>query len=59
MPDMDFAEWCDELNRLSKEVGWMGDLIEQTGEDCWREYYEDGVSPKDALNEEISYGGEG
>jgi hypothetical protein len=34
-------------------MGGGADYIRQTGEDCWREMYDDGMSPSEAADEEV------
>ncbi len=51
---MDFENWKTELTaELGRVFATDGaDYIRQTGEDCWREMFEDGLSPADAAREE-------
>lgn len=46
----EFTDWFQELNRLSMEL--FG-LSYSTAED-WQDYFDDGYSPKDALNEDFN-----
>lgn len=51
---MIFEQW--KLH-LAVELGRVFDMdgakyIEQTGDDCWREMFDDGLSPADAASEE-------
>lgn len=50
-----WEEWRDELNRLYRaEYGWEAERLptECTGEDCWREYFASGMTPREAIEEE-------
>lgn len=51
---MNFEEWKKELAAaLGKTFGMDGEeYIRQTGDDCWREMFDDGLSPTDAASEE-------
>ncbi|MFC3127231.1 hypothetical protein ACFOD4_19355 [Pseudoroseomonas globiformis] len=47
---MTFPEWLAALNAEAAARGYQGKpLVEQTGEECWREAYEDGEMPAQAL----------
>lgn len=55
----DFSDWLKVLKRLIKEdmMNWAGqvepyDYVAQTGEECWKEMYDDGLSPAEAWQEE-------
>ena len=59
-----FEEWCKALDEHHEHLrqtedgfeGYgAGSLIEQTGAECWRSYYDDDFSPEDALSEDRSY----
>ena len=53
---MSFNEWLAALDEEAKRRGYEGASITQdSGEECWRGYYEDGYSPKDAMDEEATY----
>lgn len=53
---IDFNTWCGELNRLSvEEYGFAIPYIEQTGTECWKESYDFGHSPDDAIHDSLSY----
>lgn len=56
---MTFEQWKAQLAiELSKTFDWEGgkvdgeQYIKDTGDDCWREAFEDGLSPADAASEE-------
>lgn len=51
---MDWDQWKIELAReLSRTFDMDGsEYIRQTGEECWREMFDDGLSPADAASEE-------
>lgn len=51
---MNFDQWKFEL---AAELGRIFDMdgagyIKRTGEECWREMFDDGLSPSDAASEE-------
>lgn len=53
---MTFPQWLAALDQEAKRRGYEGESITQeTGEECWRSYYDDGCSPKDAMDEEATY----
>jgi hypothetical protein len=57
-PSLSFEEWLRELDAEYEKRG--GDqtgksLVAQSGRECWRDYYDDGYSPADALSEDWSY----
>ena len=54
----DFEAWLIELDaeyefRNGDQTGRP--LVEQTGEECWRDYYDDGYTPAAALIEDFSH----
>jgi len=51
-----FNAWCDEVDRIANERGY-GDkqVTVSTGRECWRDAFNDGVSPEEALDEQESY----
>ncbi len=56
---MTFEQWKDQLAiELSKTFDLEGgkvdgeQYIKDTGDDCWREMFEDGLTPADAATEE-------
>lgn len=54
--DEKFAAFLAEIDRLAVKDGAMGDgesYVEQTGEDCWREMYDDDLTAEDAWGEEV------
>jgi hypothetical protein len=52
-----FEEWCACLCAIAaKDQNRYGpNPIESCGEDCWRDYYDDGYSPEDAWWEDGTY----
>jgi hypothetical protein len=47
-------EWWTELKALAASpINW--DFVGDGNEACWREYFNDGNSPAEALEEDISY----
>lgn len=58
MGEMKFADWIAELNRLAVErrlATTARPLTADTGTDCWRLLWEDGLTPDEALEEEGNY----
>ena len=51
-----FDEWLVELDALCEKYGGGKGMVEQTGRECWRTYYDDDYSPDDALREDWSNG---
>lgn len=52
---MEFIEWCKKLNDVSvKNNDGFENLVEETGEDAWYDYWEMGYSPEEAYFEELS-----
>lgn len=53
---MNFEEWKIELEaELSRVFAMDGaEYVRQTGEECWREMFNEGLSPKEAVSEEAS-----
>lgn len=50
---MDFETWKAELKRLAvSEHGYDEECFNTFDWDSWKEYYDDGFTPKDALMEE-------
>jgi hypothetical protein len=58
-PTMTWEAWKAELERLAQEVCpdayTRGGPIVECGEECWRESYDNGDEPADALADEMSY----
>jgi len=58
-----FEEWITALELVMDDWGakndgrpyGSGSLAETTGLDCWRGYYNDGYSPRDAFSEDQTY----
>ena len=55
--DMSWEDWKAELDRLAIAGDIYGPegAIEACGEESWRDYFEDGYSPQEALDEDIDY----
>jgi hypothetical protein len=47
-----FEQWCKELSRIAFLMGYTYDLVENTGPDCWRDYFNEDSTPADALAED-------
>lgn len=61
---MTFEEWCKALDAHHEDLrkteegfeGYgPGSVIDKTGAECWRTYFDDDFSPRDALSEDRSY----
>ena len=50
-----FDQWSTELAAALTQAFDMdgAEYIRQTGEECWREMFNDGLSPADAVSEEV------
>lgn len=51
---MTFDEWLTALAVEFERIGWGISYVERTGAECWREMYDDGLTPVDAVSEEMS-----
>lgn len=47
-------EWLDDLRALTAEYGFEYDVVADTGEECWRDSYENGCTPEEAWDEGMS-----
>lgn len=55
---MTFDKWLTDLRAViiaDTAYGAPADYIEQTGRDCWRDYYEDDFTPEDAWASDKSH----
>ena len=49
-----FTDWLAQLDELARDT--LGrEIVPITGHDCWRELYEDGLTPAEALEEDRSH----
>ncbi len=55
LKETNFKQWLTELDEYSKSIGWLDNLSEQTGADSWRDYFNQGMSPEEAVSEDLSY----
>jgi len=53
MGKLDFKTWCEQLQKYANSLK-VGDAITDN-EESFREYYEAGYSPENAMDEDISY----
>ena len=54
---MTFEEWIAALDAEARRIGYgSGSYSGMTGLDCWRDAYDDGMTPTDALAEDIIAG---
>lgn len=52
--EIEFDEWLALLDGHATVLGgYKGSMVEQTGKDCWREFYNDGYTPYDAYVEDL------
>lgn len=51
-----FELWLAELDALAAAEGCDTPYTQQTGPECWRESYDDGMTPAEAWAEEKYYG---
>ncbi|MDT8871558.1 hypothetical protein ACOZ4Y_02775 [Komagataeibacter rhaeticus] len=57
-----WGEWLDNLESYHLELrntiegfeGYGPSILENTGEDCWEDYWHDGYSPVGALDEDMT-----
>jgi hypothetical protein len=52
-----FDEWISALDEYHREIGSPygdGNLSEITGKKSWRDYFADGYSPREALNQDLT-----
>lgn len=54
MAKQSYENWLEELRRLMVEQGIATEFITLSA-DCWRWYYEDGCTPKEALADDLTY----
>ena len=47
----EFQKWLDELDEVAAKFD-APNLVEQTGAECWKCFFDDGYSPEDALRED-------
>jgi hypothetical protein len=52
---MPFPRWLAVIDQLKSPIYGDKGIIEQTGAECWRCYYDDGYTPEDALAEDLSH----
>lgn len=53
----EFEKWMAELDGAHAKVGFPygeGQLATTTGLECWIMFFEDGFSPEDAIEEDLS-----
>ena len=56
--DEAFAVWMRVLELEHERIGRPygdGPLANQTGSECWREFFDNGASAVDALHEDLDY----
>jgi hypothetical protein len=49
-----FNQWLKQLDRVAKEYGYEESMIKQTGTECWRDYFNDGLTPIEAFIEDLT-----
>lgn len=52
-------QWIRAFNRYGRKIDFRGYIIKSKADfeqNSWGDYYHDGYSPKEALNEDLSYG---
>jgi hypothetical protein len=50
-----FWQWLGFLDGAALTCGWKYRIVEQTGDECWRDYYDDGYTPLEALTEDCRH----
>lgn len=57
-PAPDFEAWMKEIKRIAKEeLDWSKRAIEsidETAQQSWRDYFDEGLTPREAWQEEYS-----
>ncbi len=63
MSDTFSEEWMPQLERIAWEWSvkagvkfYPFPLSKSTGVECWREMFEDGLTPQEAMDEDLKYG---
>lgn len=52
-----FVKWLNELTVAGFDIhGLTCDLVETCGAEAWWDYFDDGVSPNDAIIDDMQYG---
>jgi hypothetical protein len=53
--NVDFEDWIVALDQEFQKIGWGYErYMQQTGSECWREMFDDGLTPSEAVSEELS-----
>ena len=55
MDSTSWEEWKAELVRQAGDRYGPRGAIEECGEECWRDYYDSGYTPEEALDEDLNY----
>jgi len=51
-----FRKWCRQVNHLFRvQYDWPSDMTADTGRDCWIDPYWQGLSPQDAVWQEVDH----
>lgn len=50
-----FEQWLNFLDGSALTCGWKSRMAQQTGAECWKDYYDDGYTPLEALTEDCSH----
>jgi len=54
--NISFEHWLAGLDHAALTYGFRRRLVADTGGETWRDYFEDGMTPTQALCEDLSYG---
>ncbi len=49
-----FEQWLGFLDQVYLTWRWKARVAQQTGQECWRDYYDDGYTPEEAAREDLS-----
>lgn len=52
--DRTFEAWLAELNQIAGDAYGVPPMTAHTGEDCWHDMFEDGMTPHEAWDEEVA-----
>ena len=53
--NISFVEWLAFLDTAALTARFQGRIAAVTGAECWQDYYDDGHTPAEALNQELRY----
>ncbi len=54
--NISFDNWLTQLDAVALKNGYTKGIVETAGEECWREYYDEGYSAEEAFIEDETHG---